>query len=102
MKKVDNKTDGYLKMKLYNIRELTQFGIGEKELYRWVRNKWLKPFTYSGSLPKYRYEDFYKACELNMQDIRQRTEKMVMVQKPAPSRSKKDEVMARLKATYLS
>lgn len=90
-----------LSMKLYTIRDLTQFGIGEKELYRWARNKWLRPFTCSGKIKKYRYQDFYKACELNMQDINQRTQQLVATPIKFNGVSKKDEVLAKIKETFL-
>jgi hypothetical protein len=88
-------------MKLYTIRDLTQFGINERELYRWVKNRWLKPFTYSGSLPKYRYQDFYKACELNMEDVRKQKEIISNVPIKQNGTSMKDEVLARIKEKYL-
>lgn len=90
-----------LSLRLYTIRDLTQFGICEKELYRWARNSWLKPFTYSGKVAKYRYQDFYKACELNMQDISQRTNQLITIVKRTNGTSKREEVLARIKETYL-
>ena len=68
MKRISLNNDVTL-LKLYTVRELAQFGIGERELYRWTHLGWLTPFTYSGKHAKYRYQDFMDACQKNMQVI---------------------------------
>jgi len=94
-------SETFLNLKLYTVRDLTQFGICERELYRWARNKWLKPFTYSGKIAKYRYQDFYKACELNMQDVSQRTQQLISAPIKFNGVSRKEEVLAKIKETFL-
>lgn len=69
--------DEILKLKLFTIRQLTKFGINEKELRSWHKAGWLEPSAYAGSVPKFRYADFEAACQAQIEHKHRQKEKML-------------------------